>query len=287
MYYRHSGQFTVAGVVQGLLAGGLAAIVMAFLYAYAILYIPFIYINFFLAVGYGGILGAIVAFVLKARQVRSTPVTAAVALGVGFIALYASWAVWVYGILGRADLKRDLVAIATHPVDLWSLILQINDVGAWKLGGSTPTGIILWIVWGLEAAIIIGAAIGSAIAMTSADPYCEACGTWCVSVPRVARLQACAPAELKPRIEGKDWAFLESLGAAPVDASNSLQVDLHRCKQCGQTSTLTIQTVTVTVDRKNRQSKKTRSVLDKLLVTPAECETIQQIGQRVAVTSGP
>jgi hypothetical protein len=54
------------------------------------------------------------------------------------------------------------------------------------------------------------------------------------------------------------------------------------------TNTLTVDSVNVTVDKKKKETKKTATVLAKLLVTPAECERIQQIGRKFAsLTAGP
>lgn len=33
---------------------------------------------------------------------------------------------------------------------------KVNEVGAWKFKSITPTGGVLWALWGVEAAILVG-----------------------------------------------------------------------------------------------------------------------------------
>ena len=288
LYYRHSGEFTASGVILSLFAGLLATLALGGLYAYIILYCPFVYINFFATLFYGCAVGFLGVILLKRQKVRNTQVAITVGLVLGLAAIYAEWVVWMFGFLGRAEVERELLGLAVSPATLWALILEVNKVGAWEIKGSSPTGWVLWLVWGIEAAMIVGASIVAAMSVMDGEPYCESCGTWCTEESNVAEVQACEPAVLKQRVESKDMGFLETLGARAADASDWLQVKLHKCRQCGMTNTLTVDSVNVTVDKKKKETKKTETVLEKLLVTPAECERIQQIGRKFAsVTASP
>lgn len=282
LYYRHSGRFTVSGVILALLLGGLAMAGLAFVYAYVVLYCPFIYVNFIATALYGGAAGAIGTAVLKNRRVRNTSVAATVGLLLGLAAVYMGWVVWMFAFLGRADAERNIVSLATYPALLWAYILRVNEVGAWNLGSVTPTGSALWIVWGAEALLITGVAVLIANFMMKEEPYCEACNNWCTQEPKVAELQSCDLSELKRRLEMKDLGFLRSLGARAADAGNWLRVSLYGCKQCHLTNALTVSTVTVTVDKNNKASSKTARVIENLLITPAECDSIRRIGQEAA-----
>jgi hypothetical protein len=283
LYYQHSGNYSASGVLGSLLGGAAATVVLAFVYAYVILYCPFIYINFFASLFFGGVVGFVGTTLLKRQKVRNNQVAAAAGLVLGLIAVYAQWIVWMFGFLGRADVEgRSLLALALDPSFLWSLILEVNNQGAWNIKGSTPTGGVLWAVWGIEALLIGGAAFFVAKSMMESEPYCESCGSWCEEEGDIAQLQPCDSAEMKHRMESKDLGFLERLGARADDARNWMQVGLHKCKQCGMTNTLKIDEVTVTVDKKNKESKSTKTVLENLLVSSTECETIQQIGRRLS-----
>jgi hypothetical protein len=283
LYYKHSGDYTASGVLLSLLGGAAATAVLAFVYAYVILYCPFIYINFFATLFYGGAVGLLGAMLLKRQKTRNTSVAVAVGVVLGLFALYAQWVVWMFGFLGRAEVEeRSLLGLALTPSVLWELILKVNSVGAWEFKGSTPTGGFLWAIWGLEALLIGGAAVVVALSTMDGEPYCESCGSWCTAEDNIVQVQACDPADLKLRMESKDLGFLERLGARSADASNWMQIGLHKCGQCGMTNTLKVDAVQVTVDKKKKESKTTKTVLEKLLITPAERETIRDIGRKLA-----
>ncbi|MES1240398.1 MAG: hypothetical protein ABUT39_02160 [Acidobacteriota bacterium] len=282
LYYKHSGNYTASGVLLSLGGGAAATVVLSFVYAYVILYCPFIYINFFATLFYGGAVGFVGTTLLKRQKVRNTRMAVVVGLALGLFALYAQWVVWIFALLGRSNIERSLPVLAFDPAVLWSVILEVNEVGAWELKGSAPTGGMLWAIWGLEALLIGGAAVFTALSLMDDEPYCESCNSWCTAESNVAELQTCDPDELKRRMELKDFGYLERLGGRAADASSWLQAGLHKCGRCGMTNTLKVDAVSVTVDKKNKESKSTKTVLDKLLVTQGECATIREIGRKLA-----
>lgn len=73
--YRHSGKFNPAGVIAAP-AAAVLGVPLGLAYAYLLHWIPFIYINFFLTLGYGFAFGWVTTRVLKATQVRNVPVAA-------------------------------------------------------------------------------------------------------------------------------------------------------------------------------------------------------------------
>src|SRR3982750_2429030 len=104
LYYKPSGRFTLSGVALGLAGGFINGLILASVYAYLISYIPFIYPNFFLTIGYGLLLGFIVGSVMRWGKVRNRWVGAIVVLVVAAVSLYFSWAVWLSVLLGKANL---------------------------------------------------------------------------------------------------------------------------------------------------------------------------------------
>ncbi|RZK26574.1 MAG: hypothetical protein EOO63_14520 [Hymenobacter sp.] len=70
-YYQPSNKMPLAGTLA-LLAGGVAAaLVLALVYIYAVWYIPFIYINFILCLGFGLLLGAALAALARLGKLRN------------------------------------------------------------------------------------------------------------------------------------------------------------------------------------------------------------------------
>ena len=73
LYYRHSGRFSISGVLAGLAAGTIAAVVLSFAYAYAFLYIPIVYASFLVCTAYGAAIGfASVACMVRSNVRKST-----------------------------------------------------------------------------------------------------------------------------------------------------------------------------------------------------------------------
>lgn len=110
---------------------------------------------------------------------------------------------------------------------------------------------------------------------------CRTCVNLCKTYRGVAKLRSCDPAELKRRLEAKDLAFLEALGAPPANADQWLDLNLCYCIRCGATNTLDVKLVTRTISAKGRRSMSTTTLVRRLLVTAAECAKIVRIGQKV------
>ena len=88
--YRHSGKFGVHGPLLTLLAAGAAGFPLALVYAYVTTWLPFVYVNFLITVGYGALIGGIGAVILKV-WVRNNLVAAVGALVSGLLVLYLIW----------------------------------------------------------------------------------------------------------------------------------------------------------------------------------------------------
>jgi hypothetical protein len=84
--------------------------------------------------------------------------------------------VWLNALFSRAGVESALLPILLSPAAVLHLIAEVNAVGAWSIGGSTPTGGALWSVWGIEAALFGGVALFGTALMFADTPYCEECG---------------------------------------------------------------------------------------------------------------
>jgi hypothetical protein len=286
-YYRHSGKFPPAAVLKGLAAGLAASVPLAFVYAYAIVYIPIIgVVSFILTAGFAAIVGLATGALLHAGKVRNQPVAYATALPVGLFALWASWVVWVYALLHRADSDVGLFEIAFSPVGLWKVINLINEKGAWNLKGFTPTGGFLWFLWGLEALLIVGIIVFVAGMMVD-NPFCEACDRWCEEHKSIAVRGPTTKEHLTEPLEQGNYAILNQLPAP--DAASYTRFDMHQCGQCQATTTLTATGVTVTM-KKGKEEQSESVLVRYLLVPPGDLGALQRVlaeGQAAQVqTSG-
>jgi hypothetical protein len=273
-YYAHSGRFSLRGLLFGVTGGLTAGVALGAGYAYALAYIPLVYLNALLPVGFGAVLGLVTADVLTSRKLRNTPLGLVSIALVTAVAWYASWAVWAYAVLARAGVSGvELGRLALDPGLLRRVVGRINEVGAWSLKGSTPTGGLLWAIWSLEALVILGASLWAGAAVFRKDPFCEACETWCIGIENVAKLGPANTATLVERLESGDLAYLESLGLGEAHPEGWTELDLHRCPGCDDLHALTVRRAVRSVE-KGREKLSKKEIVKKLLLTKAEAEAI-------------
>ena len=68
--------------------------------------------------------------------------------------------------------------VLTNPEILFRAMLSLNDFGTFTLKHSTVSGTFLWVVWLIEALIIIGAPILVSLSGRSTSPYSEQNDKW-------------------------------------------------------------------------------------------------------------
>jgi hypothetical protein len=162
------------------------------LYTYAIWYIPFIYINFIITAVFAIAVGFLMnQVVIKLGKVRSPKLAILLCLLGGFAALYAHWVVWAdlivnasntigtsrIGITVSSTNLEQLLILAKNPKVLFELMSEVNKYGSWGLFGQTVSGLLLWIIWVIEAMVIL---LGSVlVGMHQAkNPFCEKSNKW-------------------------------------------------------------------------------------------------------------
>ncbi len=273
-YYRHSGHFSPLAVAQAVGLGLLVAVPMAFVYSYILVYLPIIgVITFLLTAGFAGTVGLAAGYGMHARKLRNDAAAVATALPVALFALWASWVTWVYAILDRADADVGLVDLAANPGGLWSIINVINEKGAWSFKGTTPTGALLWGMWGLEAVIIVGVVVLVAHSMVS-SPFCEACDRWCEEHKGFAVLGPTRKETLKARLEQGDYTVLREM--RETNATTYTRLDLHQCAKCQVTTALTATSITVTL-KKGKEEKNETVMVKHLLLSPSDLSAVKTI----------
>lgn len=234
LYYEESGKVPPIGPIIALLMGISTAIALSFAYAYAISFIPFIYLNFILTGFFGVAVGAMTAMGGGIGKIRNEKVVIGLAVFSALIACYMSWVVTVY-------VWFDSDAYLFNPADLLSIIQLVAQEGVWTLKGTTPTGGALYAVWGIEAAAIIGASYFGALGAYSAEPFCEKCNQWTKVVELTDRLEH--PEDFEAFLKGlesKNYAVLTELRNTKSSEAVKMKVDLLDCSSCSQVHYLRI-----------------------------------------------
>jgi hypothetical protein len=293
-YYRLSGEVTVAGLFMGLGGGLTAGAVLAFAYSYLITYIPFVYLNFLCTIGYALVLGAVTGHLMRVGKMRNSVVGGSLGLIVALVSYYFSWAVWLSITVSGSDLSVSSVELAAQPGALWRVMQAVNENGAWSVGlglsailsgrGGMVSGVALWVVWVIEALIVLVGTTIAALGTLAVDPFCESCQTWCAEEKDVLSIRPADSGELTRRFEAKDFAFLKAVGAKSEGDAEWFRLDLHRCPGCGSTNTLSVKQERLKVDDKGKTSVDSKGLIQQLLLTEADVHTLRLISSEMRQT---
>lgn len=191
-YYKPSGKFSPISFIYFILTALIVLPILALVYTYLVWYIPFVYINLFITIGFGFTIGFAISFLaIKFGKVRNSTIALTLGLIGGLIALYFSWAIWVdlvinagenygnsrIGITASSTRFSQLFRLVLNPKILMEIIAEINSIGTWGIGSSTVSGVFLTIIWVIEALIII--VITTVMSYTAAKiPFCELDNKW-------------------------------------------------------------------------------------------------------------
>lgn len=260
LYYEESGKVPPAGPVIALLLGILTAVALSFVYAYAINFIPFIYLNFLLTGFFGVAVGAVVGIGGSLGKIRNKKVVLALAVVVALVACYAAWVVTVYVWLGSEE-------FIFNPSDLLTIIQLAAQEGVWSLKGSTPTGAALYAVWGIEAAVIVGASFFGAIGAHSEEPFCEHCNKWTKVVELTERLEHPEDFEAFVRgLESKNFSVLTKLRNTKSSEPVKMKVDLLDCSSCSKVHYLRITLIVRGFDDDGKEETKETVIINNLFL---------------------
>jgi hypothetical protein len=287
-YYEPSGKVTLKGLALGLGGGLVAAVVLAFAYAYLNNYIPIIQLNVLCLVGYAAALGVTAAALVRWGKMRNPTVGIFIAVLIACASYYLSWAVWLPLIVSGNGLGSSWWELASDPARMWDVLLLVNEKGAWSMGhlGSsrnnpTVSGVLLWVFWAAEAlTVLIGTAVMAWKGLTSA-PFCEPCRTWCKEEKGLVSIRAAEPDELKRRFEAKDFQYMKAVGPWQAGDSEWCRLDLHRCPVCDKTNTLSLKREKLKVDRKGNQDVASKEVFRGLLLSEADVRQLRQVGSEL------
>jgi hypothetical protein len=223
-YYVRSGRVGMRAPLYVIFAGSLSVVVLAALYAVVIHYNPFAYFSFLATLIFGAMIGLAGSTAAQAGHSRSTPFDLLAALALAAFGLWASWLIWIALRLeegtqiawqlageGFAQWREFLFWLAEHT----HLTLSRHA------GAGTPSQPAsqteLFLLWGVEAALIILTALFSAWAAGKDRVYSERCGKWAQSALK-CELEgpAMAPEAMRTALEQGRFALLEQY--VPVDA---------------------------------------------------------------------
>jgi hypothetical protein len=190
--YEPSGVAPAGGFIAALASGVAFGAVSGPVYAFANYHSPMIYLNLFIAGGYGMLLGWFASFAVAGFHIRNVKLAGMV----GFAAFLASYAAhWLFYLAialldwdGHStydvtEAARVAFELAGRPEDAWGFIKAINAQGIWSLSGSSgrelmaPKGMLLAAIWAAEAMALAYYSIAAPMSRV-AKPYSERGNRW-------------------------------------------------------------------------------------------------------------
>jgi hypothetical protein len=286
-YYKPSGKVTVAYVLFFLLFVAISIPVLGAVYAYLVYYMPIIILNVGATFGCGCALGFVIAQAAKLGKTRNP--TAVIVMAVVAVALmkYVQWCFYVplvydeyygayidyFGDYVDLTLGEQLYEALWHflnPAEVYSSVLEINEIGVWGMsssGSSVPTsnvtGIVLWVVWLGEFAILLVSAIFTSKGRP-AFPFSEESDAWYTAMKETVEMDMPADfAYMKSRMEGGDMSGLIALSASGMpNPANFIRVSFFLPPQPALSATnyMDIDQVAVVQQKRKQNTKVTKLV---------------------------
>lgn len=266
--YKHSGKFGMHAPALMAIITAAASFALGLAYAYLVKWIPFIYLNFLLTAGYGFVIGFVAGFMLKVGKVRNTPVLFMCGLLGGAMALYGSWSGHLHALIPGAP-------IFASPDQLISFIKILYAEGSWGMSsGSNVTGVMLAIVWVIEAGIMVGLVTLVPVGMLSDTPFCEKNQCWLDEEKKINTLAAFTEPEQIAALSSGDLGPLTQAKPCAADAAVFARVTLKHSPKCDEFCTVGIANVTVTIDKEGNANEDTQELAGNLVLPKSMLELI-------------
>lgn len=208
--------------------------VLGYIYAVLILFIPFIYVNVLMTVGYGILAAYLAEAALWYGKCRSETHALIFASFIALFAIYVQWAVWlqIIGFFGEevsfVERLDVVVYYLTHPVVMWEDMKSIAEVGVWGFGENLVNGTMLWIVWILEALIILGVIVFRTGENVD-SPFCETSNQWAKIIPLVPLTRVEEPKNFITQLAQKKYEPLQVLQAGD-DMKRHTHAMIYHCE---------------------------------------------------------
>lgn len=268
-YYKSSGVIPPLAPILLLTVGLGATWLLALGYAYATAYIPFVYISFLLTLAFGAGVGMIINFCGLMGKARNPGFMLISGLLISLFGLYACWSIWFKA-------KGAGTGFFIPPGALLDIIGRLSEEGAWTVSDFTPTGGVLYAVWGIEALVIVGFAMYLVKSSANDTPFCEECNQWADDEKMIGPL---APVMNGPSFRlDVEQGNIHAVMDLPLIEDRYAQytiVKLLSCPDCERSSLfLTVTGVTIEVDDDGDESKDETDIIKNLIISREEYDQL-------------
>lgn len=186
-YYKPSGIAPVNSIITLAIGGVIAAVVLSIVYIALQWFIPIIYLNLLITAGFGFGLYLAMGYLVRLGKIRNRAIAAGVALFAALVGMYSQWALFV-SLMERVDGSvlyfvktsfslNNYMAVFTDPLRLFTEAKILNEIGTFSIKSATVSGIVLWIVWAIEAILIMGIPVYLTY-VHAGNPFSEKNNAW-------------------------------------------------------------------------------------------------------------
>lgn len=182
-YYQESGEVNPLNIVFGTILLLVLTLILGYVYALLVYYIPFIYVNLIITIGLGiglAMSNRIVWRFIKNRSSKGRLILAVVSV---LFVTYFQWTAFLDSLVfGRFPMPLEYLELATwifRPAEFFGLIGQVYENGTWGIGfmGGTISGFVLGVVWFVEIGLTALPTV-SAMLDYQSPPFSENLQKW-------------------------------------------------------------------------------------------------------------
>lgn len=282
--YRHSGKFGAHGPLLALAFAMVAGFPLGYAYAYLTQWIPFIYFNVIATFGYGVVFGVVCGKLMKYALVRNNAIALLTGFAAGLIVLYLAWNGHVHSTFQDAP-------IFCSPREIYYAAQQLYEHGSWGLHSDAPlTGVLLGIVWLVEAGIIVGFCTLVSYNVVAEVPFCETTGCWLDQTKRIDTLAPFTDSAQLAAFKAGDLGPLTQAQPRPENAGKWTRILLKHSPRCQIFHTVRLQHITLEFDKKGKAKTQAKNLTGDLIL-PADMlgliTKFEQFGAPAEVPAAP
>lgn len=276
--YKHSGVVPTTGAAMALLAGVLASLGLGIAYSFTFYYIPFVYLNFAAAMAFGVGTGYVVGCCAREGRIRNVVAVGSLAVIAAVAGIYAEWGSTVYAMSGTAELPRiwkEVGLYTFHPVAILNLMLGLFDKGSWGVSANANVnGWPLVVLWVVEAGLVIGLSVRTAINQIAEHPFCEACQRWVGGhTPHFYKGNGSEP--VWTDVQNGKFETLALTSRATGEEPTFVRLTLKSCEGCSESNFVTISACKNTTDDKGNPKLDARNLVTNLVLQSTQVEIIE------------
>lgn len=261
--FKHSGRFSVGGLFSTLLKGAAVGALLGGLYGVIAYYSPFFLINMCVLIGIAVAMGMMLQDFVRSGHIRSNAIAALVGALSGGVLLSVHWVVWL-----RLTVEFWVLDFAT----ILNAIQVVSLLGPWSIFEWTPSSTALYVIWSVEALLIIVMPTVIARNAVRDTPYCEQTGKWADVEYTQKKFAICDIGGVKEQLLQNPSAVVSLLKKPSKEDSEFLKFGLGKVEGSSLRTVTISKIVAKTKDGKVEEDSKT--VLNNLMVDATTFDTM-------------